>query len=355
MRRFLTLLLMMLLLSASAGAVEIVTENGANGAIETPVFENAAITEAAAQALDLEEARALLLGGAELWGDLSAYEFALNGRQMVSLCFDLRGDIRFGRFDARTHTALIDAETGEMLGLDAVFADLDALQTFLDIYVEENVLDTLNAYLDANELLPVPLEAVSLDANGVTVHYPSSRFSYFSGKNGAISLAYYEMDDLLPAGLYAPPECESVLADAAQGRFCGLQAGEKLHEALAAYGTLTEPDFTTDGEIYEFESAHLRGVRALTARGAETDENAVITAIRSERFDLAGVQPGMARAEAIGQFGAPFVSVEISYDAAEGMRLLPGSVDVYPAGDFELRLYYDENDTVYAAEVGGAK
>lgn len=45
----------------------------------------------------------------------------------------------------------------------------------------EGYQEQLNTYLDANDLLPVPLDSVCFTPRGLLIHYPAERFSFFSG------------------------------------------------------------------------------------------------------------------------------------------------------------------------------
>lgn len=263
----------------------------------------------------------------------SAYTLTLaDGRSVQSLCLTVSGDLRFGRYAQFTRTALFDAQTGEETALDAVFPDPDALQEFLDCYVEENVADELNTYLDAGDLLPVPLDTVSFDALGVTFHYPMERFQYFSGHAGAVQLQWYELAELLAA---EPPEQPFPLLP-----------GGTIDEALAAYGSLTDPDLVAGGELYEFESPALRGAQAVA------DADGLITAVRSARFCIRGVRPGTAREEAEALLGEAARAFPLESGAASGLRLRPGTAAQYPWEDEQtLTLYYDEGGLAYMAEV----
>ena len=123
MRRWMLLMLMLALLAVSALAEE---------------------TDWAQ--LWLQEQKAALVPG-NVEAKITERQYALSlpdGRQALSLCVTAEGDLRFGRYAQLTRTSLLDAETGEELPLDAVFPDPEALQTFLDAYVEENVLEDLN-------------------------------------------------------------------------------------------------------------------------------------------------------------------------------------------------------------------
>ena len=273
-----------------------------------------------------------------------------DGCTAESLRLTVEGDIRFGRYAQITRTALVDAATGEALELDAVFTDLDALQAFLDAYVEENVLEALNTYLDANDLLPVPLDCVSFDEYGVTFHYPSERFMYFSGHAGAVQLQWYELGDCL----LIPPE-SATLARLRQGDLCGLTLNAPVEELMARYGAMTDPDYVYGGGlIYDFEAPALRGIQAI-----ETGQGRA-GILRASRFDLNGIRPGASIAEVMGKLWMPIGIELIDQAAAEDGRLLSGTVISYElaaldgpdeTADSSFRLYFDENDTLYLLEL----
>lgn len=267
--------------------------------------------------------------GAEARVDKEAYALALpEGRQALSLRLTAEGNLRFGRYDQIVRTALIDAETGEEIGLETIFPDLDALQEFLDAYVEENVLEGLNTYLDASDLLPVPLDAVSFDDQGVTFHYPSNRFRYFSGHAGAVQLQWYELRDYMPLGEMGAP--------------LPLEPGGQIDDLLERYGSLTEPDLVTGGELYEFEAPVLRGVQAIA------DDTGRVTAVRFARFEWRGITPGMAREEVEALLAGADVTVNLDADTAAYLWVQPGE----RAGYGDTQLYYDEEGTLYLLERG---
>lgn len=356
MRRLTAWILALLLLTGSAQALELElkSETWENAELIYPVCEDEAVNAALAQALGLDDTRALLASGAQARAETHLHAFALpDGTHLASLCCTVKGMIQFGRYGSRSYTAWIDLESGELVGPERVFPDTEALQQWLDTYVEENVLEGINTYMDAGELLPVPLDAMCLDEQGLTVHYPAERFRTFSGESGAVQINYGELTALLPEGLYTPPDRETVLAAAREGRLPGgaLQIGGALHEALSAYGAVNEPDYIAGGEIYTFEHPALRGVSALTERGAEEDEAALITGIRSTRFDLCGVCPGDGMEAARAALGEPAASVALDAAAAEDLRLRAGQADVYEAGEYTLTLYYDGEGGIYAVQV----
>ena len=256
--------------------------------------------------------------------------------QALSLCLTATGDLRFGRYAQLVRTGLIDAQTGEALPITRVFADVDALQAYLDDYVEQNVQDTLNTYLDVGDLLPVPLDAVCFDAQGVTFHYPSERFMFFSQNSGAVQLMWYELEDQLAI---APPQTAGVaeLADALLEEACD--------SAVAQYGALTEPDLYAGGEIYEFENPALRGIAALA--GAD----GTINTLRCMRFDWQGVRPGMKAAAVREALGVQDAAVILDDEAAALYRLRAGSMLRGTAGAYQLAYYFDGDEVLYALEI----
>ena len=320
------------------------------------VLPAAAENISAADAWLAGAAAALVPDGVEAQYQTSEYVFSLpDGRQAVSVCLTAEGNLRFGRYDQRTRAALIDAVTGEELGLETVFADPYALQDFLDIYVEENVLDSLNTYLDASEMLPVPLDCVSFDEYGVTFHYSSDSFRYFSGHAGAVQLEWYELEEYL---LFDPGVADQ-LKDAYQGILMGISLKEPLAVLLEKYGTLADPDIVNgDWLIYEFEASALRGLQVI---GDPQAADAGVT-LRASRFDLAGVRPGMSQADAAAIMGTPFSVQMLERQAALESRVKPGPVMEYhfdpaasenPDADSQYcaLLYFDETDSLYLLEL----
>ena len=237
--------------------------------------------------------------------------------------------------DRQVRTALINLDTGESVSLDALILDETALEERLTACVE-GYQEQLNTYLDANDLLPVPLDSVCFTPRGLLIHYPAERFSFFSGNSGAVLIRYDLLADLLPAGvspqdgLTAGQLAQQVRDAAAQGYLAGmpeLRVGESLHAALTAYGTLTEPDYIENGEIFEFESPLFYGAYAVAPRGAEDDEAALITAVRSREICLGGLSTGAAaQQDVIALLGEPQASVEISAETAEYNRLPVGNL-----------------------------
>lgn len=362
MRKLMIILCAMLCVTLSCSALElhVETQNGPGGAVAYPVADDESVNAHLRATLAVDEAISLLTGGAEMTGDTHVYTLDTGDTRVTSVCFTVSGNIRFGRYAQETHAALLNADTGEALPIDSVLGVTeDEAALAAEAYLWD-VQDTLNAYLDAGELVPVPLDNVCFDARGMTIHYPAERFSYFSGNAGAVELRWYELEQLLGRTMpCAQMSAEEVLSAAAEGMLADvheLHVGDGLHATLEAYGTLTEPDYITDGEIYEFECAALRGVYAIAARGAESDEAAKITAVRSNRVQLGALSTGVStRNDAHAFLGEPAEGESLDADTAEYLRLQEGMVDIYRTGDNKLRLYYDADGCFYAAEVAAGE
>ena len=292
-----------------------------------------------------EQSAQLLALGEGVTLQTQRYAFTLtDGARLESLCLTASGSIRFGRYGQQVRTALINLDTGESVSLDALILDETALEERLTACVE-GYQEQLNTYLDANDLLPVPLDSVCFTPRGLLIHYPAERFSFFSGNSGAVLIRYDLLADLLPAGvspqdgLTAGQLAQQVRDAAAQGYLAGmpeLRVGESLHAALTAYGTLTEPDYIENGEIFEFESPLFYGAYAVAPRGAEDDEAA----------------GAAAQQDVIALLGEPQASVEISAETAEYNRLPVGKGLQYACGAYTLTFYFDtDTQLLYAVEI----
>lgn len=352
----LTVLWMSCVFSAQAAGISFATEQGADGTITYITSSDENLDAQWHARLDMDDALILLRSGAEITGTTDVFQFEKDGVSYASVRFTQQGKIRFGRYGQTVSTMLLDLTHGSEVPLESVLGDLEELQAFLDLYVEEKVLPYINTYLDTSELLPVPLDNVYLAQDGLTVHYPADRFSFFSGNSGAVEMKYYELAEVLPVNMdIAPDAAQRIMALATKGMLPGVLdvwPDMTLSSALAVFGTLTEPDYIADGEIYEVERPSLRGVQLIAPRGAEEDQSVQLNGIRSQRVDMFGMKTGVTqRAECVQALGTPAASVTLDAATAESYRVAEGSVDIYPAGDYQLKLYYDWNDVLFAAEI----
>jgi len=351
------LIVLMLLFAFPAGAVTISnqTEQGTGGTITYIVTGDETFDAFLHARLDMDDALILLRSGAEITGTGDVYTFEKNGVSYASLRFTQQGKIRFGRYGQVVSTVLLDLTDGSEKDISCVTGDTDALQSALDLYVEEKVLPHINTYLDTSELLPVPLDNVYFAKDGLTIHYPADRFSFFSGNSGAVEIKYYELADVLEEmdTQIASDTAQQVFALAAQGVLPGVSdvwLDMTISGALAMHGTLTDPDYIADGEIYEVEEPALRGVQLIAPRDAQEGDK--LQGIRSARVNMFGLKTGVTmREECISTLGEAAASVNLDTAAAESYRVAEGTVDIYTAGAYQLKLYYDMDDVLFAAEV----
>ena len=359
---FLLFVLLMNALPIHAEGLGLQTETGSNGEITYPISDDMRVNEWLHARLGVSDALILLQGGAEITGRTEVFVFSWpDGGKMASVAFTQAGKIRFGRYGQVTNTILLDQETGAEIPLEALFVSMETAQTALNDYVQTQVLPQLNTYLDTSDVLPVPMEQVSLSSQGMTFHYPSDRFSFFSGNSGAVEVKYHEILDILSedaqaALLLKTAEAQEIFAAASAGWLYGipeLRIDMPLHATLNEYGMLSEPDYIPDDEIYEMEAPRYRGVQLLAVRGAEYDEGALITGVRASRLNMWGVVTGETTRTAVHEsLGAPLGSVLLDASAAESYRVTEGWFDSYAAGEYMLKLYYDLSDTLAAVEIG---
>lgn len=363
MRKIIAALFLLILLTATAlpalaVSITMQTKQGADGTVTYMTTETETLDSLLHSRLGIDDALILLRSGAEITAGSDMHLFEAGGVKYASLRFSQQGKIRFGRYGQVVNTLLLNLDSGEEAGLEAVFSDVDALGSFLDVYVEEKVLPSINTYLDASQLLPTPLDNVYLSSDGLTIHYPADRFSFFSGNSGAIEIKYYELGENFAAdveSIAAETNPQSILTTAALGVLPGVKdvwLDMTLLGALAVFGTLTDPDYITGGEIYEVERPSLRGVSLIAPRGAQEDADAQLVGIRSQRVNMQGLKTGVThRAECILALGEPAGSVTLDAQTAESYRVAEGRLDTYAAGNFTLKMYYDVNDILFAAEI----
>ena len=148
-----------------------------------PLFAHAEEAGFAAKWFEAQKAETIP-AGIEAAIDERVYTLALpDGRDALSLCLTVEGDLRFGRYAQLTRTGLIDEATGEDVSLDAVFTDLDALQEFMDTYVEENVL---NAALEDETLEKYAHFFITLLQSSGTLSAPSGSGGDLHAQGGGV-------------------------------------------------------------------------------------------------------------------------------------------------------------------------
>ncbi|MBR5225230.1 MAG: hypothetical protein IKV90_06165 [Clostridia bacterium] len=372
MRRILSVLMMLMMFSAIAvpaqAALTLDTafvENGANRVISMIMAmpeedENDDQMEAMMNANMLIQTRFPLAqymmamsraqgGEAGISQTLRLYE---DGKT-ASIAVLWQGEQADGTHGSSVQTLALDLETGEEIVFDMLFADPQAAAAELEAIVSDKIADSLSDYMEYADLLPMPLDCFSYDENGLTVYYPQERYLYFSGRSGAVHFAWHEIDHLIDENgpAYAisrpqPADASAVKAQAAEGKLPGAMAfgvGDLLGDALSALTLLSDPDYTRESLVYQFEEEALRGFALEIPKYAETpEEETPISAVRASRSELFGLVSGETlREEAVSLLGEPDQVQAYDGDRAADMMLVSGESLLYGMENHVLQLHFD--------------
>lgn len=297
-------------------------------------------------------------GERALWMDASIYQ----KDQLLSIAVTRRGEQADGSLGESVTAMVFDLSTGERITMDALFQDAPAAYAKMESIIETEILGELNTYMENADLLPMPRDQFYVDALGVTVFYPSERYSLFSGSAGACQFYFYELEELLDReselgkSLFVQNQpadpAKDIRAAIASGAFpnwtSNVRLGEPVGAYLDAYTLLTDPDYTLESRVYLFEEPQLRGMSLETWLYAECEEEeAPLTAIRAQRIDLYGIRPGITTlAECEQLLGEPDSRTTRDADDAVDMMLEPGDSLWYISGGNTLEIHADEGGVV---------
>lgn len=194
---------------------------------------------------------------------------------------------------------------GERIAWEDVFIDGDAAAARMEEIASASL--HFNTYSEYNEVSPVPRESFTVQDGVLTVYYPATQLSCFSGRSGGLSFYAYELDGLLapdvPLHAGDPAQAGSALNQALEsaalpGPLSAWAIGRPMQEAADALGLVDVPDFDEHYAQWMFEAPQMRGVTLLSAREMDQVETAVISGIRTTRIDFSGLQTGISTREA---------------------------------------------------------
>ena len=222
-------------------------------------------------------------------------EYAL-GKWCVSILLSAEGKMLAGRPSQVYYPMTFDLETGERLTFDDLCDDPDAARAQIEEIVASDIAPALSTYLENTAVSPVPFDRFFLSGNNdVTFYYDNADLSFLSGRSGAVSVLYADVDGLgmcegAPArDLVAQRD---LMAEAREGRLASLPRdiaiGDSLKDVLAAYPAASDSGYYPGGAYYEPEEARLRGTYILTDE-AET----VVTGILCKRGETEAVVIGV--------------------------------------------------------------
>lgn len=266
------------------------------------------------------------------------------------------GEQADGRRGSSVQSLALDLTTGAEITLDQLFEDPDAAFMQMEAIIEEKIMNELSDYMEYAALLPMPRDCFSYDENGLTVYYPQERYLYFSGRSGAVHFAWHEIDHLTaqdgPVGELSRVQAGDPLMIEEQvrtGRLpgtLGFGVGDLLGDALSVHALLSDPDYTTESLLYQFEDESLRGFALEIPKYAQTqEEETPVSAVRSSRAQMHGLETGETTRElAMLLLGEPEQVHVYDADQAADRMLEPGESLCYGIGGQVLQLHFDEND-----------
>lgn len=250
--------------------------------------------------------------GEEDMGDAGLTMMGTTFRQqnLLSITLSVRGLLDEESMVRHRYYAMnFDLLTGQEITFADLFQNPDAaaasMETIIEtVFAEEDI----NTYLENAQVLPMPRDNFSLDANGMTVYYPASQYSNISGTAGAFRFLYYELEpllavnnamtELLSASLTLPEDtAESILQDMSAGQLPGIpvQLGIPLLDYDTAYHVVAEPDYTLSERLYQFEAPQLERAWLGTPLYLDEGVTETVDSIRTTHIDLCGLRPGTSR------------------------------------------------------------
>lgn len=258
--------------------------------------------------------------------------------------------------------ATVDLRDGHEILLDELFTDGEAAREQIEAYLEDTVAPDLSAHLLNSELTPLP-DTFLLEASGLTLLYPVGQLSTLSDRAGDIRIGWNVLKDVLDFSEDSIPSrigvtemtvlsgesAEKIRAAAAEGSLTGIPAGigDSMQALTDRWHMLTDPDGSEEGRLFSLEGGCFRGIYLITDDLGRSWEQSVVQGIRMDQGCLWGLCPGETRrTDWLSALGNPDGTTEVEEEKAEANRLVPGTCDYYRCGNYLLRLYSDENETL---------
>lgn len=250
---------------------------------------------------------------------------------------------------------VFDAATGERVGWEDIFIDGDAAAERMERIASESTFQ--NAYSEYTDISPMPRDSFIIEDGVLTVFYPATQLSWFSGRSGGFSYYAYELEGLLSEGVpleKGDPARAGEALDAAleKGALPGPLAewalGRSLLDADAALGLVDVPDLSREYAIYRFEAPEMRGVSLLST--VDDANVAVIEGIMAERIDFGGLCTGVStKTECFAALGEP-TGVGILQGADAYSRLPNGERMLYTKGEHTVEMHFVD-DVLYSVAI----
>ena len=347
MKRLLTAFLLALMLPAGAmgeiAMTELADADSGSTLVAFEIAQEHALSDMVKMALDMQIEARFAQKAALSMLERAGVSIAQEGRlyqdgRIASMARTWQGEQQNGRDGSSAASLTVSLETGFELYMDELFDDYEGAVAAMEAIIEADILDSMNAYMENTDLLPMPTNSYFVDETGLTVFYPQERYSYFDGRSGSVTIYWHEIADYVgeDSPVYALSRAKR--ADAAAIRSAGGSFGGGLPglsmllgEAMEAFSLTDEPDYTTSAILYPSGDARLRGVSVEIPKYAETEpEDTPISAVRHSRASFYGLTTGKStRGEIVSLMGEPDATLSYGEDAAYDALLAPGESLVY--------------------------
>ena len=288
----------------------------------------------------------------------TAWEGAVLG-DVISCVVSAEGALADSRSTHRWTWSNIDLRDGHEITLDELFTDGEAAREALGQYLDFEVAPELSAHLANSELTPLP-DGFRLERTGLTLLYPVDRLSTLRDRAGAVKIGWNEIreylnneEDGIPARIgaaemitLADESAERIREMAESGRLPDIpvKIGDGLKALTDHFHLLTDPDVYEGGRLFALEGASFRDVFLMTDFLSEKWDDSIVQGIRMDRGCAWGLCVGeTAREDWRTALGEPDDETELDGEKAEANRMEPGACDYYNFGNYQLRLYCDED------------
>ncbi|MBQ7138593.1 MAG: hypothetical protein IJO39_06345 [Clostridia bacterium] len=319
---------------------------GLDPAVQTAV--NAAIMEKGHINDRLSRMAALLSAPVKL---NVSYTYTLQGN-VFSCAILADGAVETSRATQVWSAVNYDLSTGQEITFADLFTDVNKATSFIETYLNEQVVPELSAHLPAGTLTPIP-EVFTVSSTGLTLYYDIGAFRTLSDKAGTVTILWSEFPadmvtlPLAQAHLSFPADTPAVITDALKdGSFTGIPAaiGQPMQELIDRYKLLTDPDIYEGGRMIALEDGAFRNVWLLTDALTEEFDQSTVQGIRADRLNFYGLCTGDTTIDWWREvLGEPGNTLTVDENRAESWRIVPGTSDYYTFGDYRLRLHADES------------
>ena len=300
------------------------------------------------------------------WGLQVQYQVTLNRDGVFSVLISAEGKMPNKR-NGQAYTALTyDLTTGDRLGLDSLFQNVDQTMTRLETQAYDSLSQELTGYTENSHFTPLPQDRFTLGETGITFWYEGEQFQLLSGYAGACQFRYEELQqdlrkDGLPARLGWIQQALSRQQAAQQVQSCvqagalpgvPVQMGQSMTDVIDKYRLVRTPDEFPGGRYYLLEDPAFRDMLVISDAMESGYDHSVVEGIQMKRGGMTGLLIGAStRQDWVAILGQPQETIVFTDSMAYDYNLPAGQSDIYHFGEYELRLHGDENGVLRAIQL----